>query len=1416
MRVWKFLYAVSGNQCAFDGCDTELTSLRNDGEDVVLQGELAHIVGAHRNGPRGESELTDQERARPSNIILLCNPCHDLVDQNPKRYPVEILHEMKLRHEQRVRRRAVADLPRTLPRKAVNFLGRDEVIAVARTRLTEQGSVQPAILVTGPPGIGKTELAVQIASSVAEHYPDGQVFLRGDETSPDRDLVGDLLALLVGNRDDADSNEERLARLQDALSVRRLLVIADDVSSEAELLPLLEVDAEFGLVATSRLRLSGLTDRGMYDVRLDRLAAGVGAELIRLIAPRLDDSEAAELESACGGHPLALRIAASRLASRPAMDVARYTRSLIADDALNHLSAGERTVAKVIKDSYQNLSSEEAALIRVLGALPPTTLPLEVIAAAATSDEDVSYRSLNRTESLLDDLFERHLVEQPLDGWYQMHDLLHMLARALDVSTVVSWSPLDNATRAFARRLDSAIAHEPMMPAAGPVQRSAVRIVQLEQDRHAALAVANLAVKRESESSVELLAALFPVLLRGGCWRDLQRVSHDLLSVGEKDGNADWIASAEHNLGIAARHMGDFDAAARHLSRCEVVAKAAGDLVTMQAAREAYGTVLISLGRYDEAIPLLKMSLIVWRRAGLRSKQASTLCTLGITYLNIGDLRRAEQYLLNGRHLAAAEAAEELPSLRLGLSCLYRQSGRPLEAEAECLDVLDIARRTGDRALEGLVLLELGVVLLRRDTAASAGKHLEAALALFREMEDRIAESRALHLLGVHHRTVGRIQQAIEYLDASYTIAVELDLAAQAAQSLADLAILAADLGQKDASQIFEAAEDIAAHTGSHDLLVRIQHSHGLTLLRTGAFTRALGLLSSAWNLVQRQPHSDLRDSVRVALGDALIHNGHHGLATSALRPVAEAVSGTVSGSLRATANRLLAVVYSRRQLWAEAEAALKLAVAHARDSSDTNEEVHCLTTTGNLHARRDNWTAAIAAFDAALSIAVERPDPRTTLTLLINRWGVASRSGYFPSTDAALAECEKILTEAKQAGLDELLVDMLHNKGAYLALSGHLDEAASTFQEVDELSHELQLTTNRIPLKTSLARLELQRGHLERAAAFAAEARTFAESQHNWPAAVNALKLQLLIELGDGPLPKMPSIAAAIPAAWSVRPEVVIALHSELLANPDAEPAPGNRGRIVRISDEIRTELAEFGCDLQSLLPRLEESDQSCVICQLPIARDGSASLMVETSTDAGQVIMRLAHANCAPPSVVRSTTPMVRNDTVRYNVECALLGPSGVAAGIVVDCYGGWYIGKDGRGFDAILTILREVGFTDVRSSISLVPRDQRWPSISASIDGNQLRVSGLNGLFDQMPLRFNTRWYRTAIETQTLVMVFGRDLPSMSWDDPSYMRRAAEAGRLVSTLVPLSIRPPGRNASCVCEAETSLKFKRCCGAA
>ena len=90
----KRLYGLSGNVCANPNCRKRL--IDDSGNQI---GEIAHIAAASPDGPRYDSSMTDDERRAFDNLILLCEDCNKLVDNNPKEYPAKLLREWKAKHE---------------------------------------------------------------------------------------------------------------------------------------------------------------------------------------------------------------------------------------------------------------------------------------------------------------------------------------------------------------------------------------------------------------------------------------------------------------------------------------------------------------------------------------------------------------------------------------------------------------------------------------------------------------------------------------------------------------------------------------------------------------------------------------------------------------------------------------------------------------------------------------------------------------------------------------------------------------------------------------------------------------------------------------------------------------------------------------------------------------------------------------------------------------------------------------------------------------------------------------------------------------------------------------------------------------------------------------------------------------------
>lgn len=95
-KTLRRLYLLSGNQCANPKCATVLINANG-----TLVADVCHIKAESPGGPRFDNSLTAEERRAPSNLILLCNTCHTLVDAEPKKYTVAILAKWKSDREAR-------------------------------------------------------------------------------------------------------------------------------------------------------------------------------------------------------------------------------------------------------------------------------------------------------------------------------------------------------------------------------------------------------------------------------------------------------------------------------------------------------------------------------------------------------------------------------------------------------------------------------------------------------------------------------------------------------------------------------------------------------------------------------------------------------------------------------------------------------------------------------------------------------------------------------------------------------------------------------------------------------------------------------------------------------------------------------------------------------------------------------------------------------------------------------------------------------------------------------------------------------------------------------------------------------------------------------------------------------------------
>ncbi|MEV7927330.1 MULTISPECIES: BTAD domain-containing putative transcriptional regulator [unclassified Kitasatospora] len=184
----------------------------------------------------------------------------------------------------------------------------------------------PVLGLSGPAGSGTSALAVHLAHTVQDAFPDGQLYAAGGTAEPGAVLAAFLRAL--GERPVEDAGVGELGvRYRAALAGRRVLVVLDGVTDPAPLLPAVAgcaavvAGAEPGALPAdaARLAVGPLEPQDAYEL----LARVVGAERIRR-----EPGPAAEVAELCGYLPVLLRSVAARLAARPQWSVADLVRWL--------------------------------------------------------------------------------------------------------------------------------------------------------------------------------------------------------------------------------------------------------------------------------------------------------------------------------------------------------------------------------------------------------------------------------------------------------------------------------------------------------------------------------------------------------------------------------------------------------------------------------------------------------------------------------------------------------------------------------------------------------------------------------------------------------------------------------------------------------------------------------------------------------------------------------------------------------------------------------------------------------------------------------------------------------------------------------------------------------------------------------
>jgi tetratricopeptide (TPR) repeat protein len=547
---------------------------------------------------------------------------------------------------------------------------------------TSGGPGEPRIAVlTGPPGIGKTALALRTAHDLAE--PDIRLYAKLDTDPEAPGNASEALAeLLLDLGMDRAAVPDRLSARAGAFRAltnsRSVLLLIDGASTAAQVRALLPGD---GVVLVTEARpLSPIAARSFALPPLDADAAGI-------LLARFADAEPELVEKIielAAGLPLALRVAGALLArpDRP---------TFAAND--------------ILTTAYDVLDGPARCCYRAL-ALPGTTAEIGLAAlAAALPTVDV--------RAAMTDLVAAHLADEPADGRFRTNELIRQHARTVEppdpLATISLREHYLARTAAAYRDTNRWPQAEPWF--ACPPGTDTVDLAWLDAERgniRAALEHAFACGERELVATWCVL--LWPYYEHGKQVADLL-ATHQL---GLRTANEALRCLLLTRFGFGQLFAGDTEAA---IATCAQAVESATEPRLEATALEGLGLALLADEQDDRARPALRRNLEL-------ARQLAEPRRLALACLHDA---KVEQPAIALPLLDAAEPIFADDPVNLAKTHLWR--GRKLTERGDLAD----AREALDLALTGLTALrrpfDRAEVLAARGELNLAAGQLEPARA---------------------------------------------------------------------------------------------------------------------------------------------------------------------------------------------------------------------------------------------------------------------------------------------------------------------------------------------------------------------------------------------------------------------------------------------------------------------------------------------------------------------------------------------------------------------------------------------------------------------------------------------------------------------------------------------------------------
>lgn len=768
--------------------------------------------------------------------------------------------------------------PNNLPLQLTALIGREHE-GTELQALLARDDVR-LVTLTGPGGVGKTRLSLQVGSESVEAYPDGVWFVPLEESFDETGVVMALGSALGVREGGGQSLTDSLVEY---LRGKHLLLVLDNFEQVAHTAPLISrllraaPNTKALITSRTRLGLQGEREYAVQPLALPKRDAPIvvpdllQCSAVALFVDRaqatsrgftLTESNAAAVTEICRGLdalPLAIELAAARVKLLPpeALLKRMAQRLGLLTGGKGDRPVRQQTLRAAIAWSYDLLSPEERTLF-ARHAVFAAGFTLDAAEAVCNPDESIDL--LAGLEALVD----HSLIRQAEDDTGDLRFMMLVTIREFALERLAEVDDGLTQARHLAWYLDLMQQAEPALR--GPEQQLWLERLEREHDNfRAALAWAESA--GHGLDCLRLAAAMYPFwemrgyLTEGRRWlesalalagdasagiqaKGLYGLACLMVDQGDSSQAAirhaqaltlrrdlsDQPGMAESLAGLASARsrQGDLEQAGILYAESLALSREIGEPWGIATAINGAATVAHEKQEYEQAQALYEESLELFNKQGNLRQTAISLNNLATVAHDRRDYSRAME--LYEQSLALTRALEDKRTSAMALNnqgIVAHDQGDLLKATTLYEESLALFRNLGDRRGIAYLLLGLGIITDDQGNHAHAVTFHEESLALFESMGDKrgvasvlTAMAAAILHLGDTGRAEGLYQRALDVCQETEDregIVECLDGMARVSVARGDIRLAVSLWAAGEASRVNDGASMAAAARAGHD-----------------------------------------------------------------------------------------------------------------------------------------------------------------------------------------------------------------------------------------------------------------------------------------------------------------------------------------------------------------------------------------------------------------------------------------------------------------------------------------------------------------------------------------------------------------------------------------------------------------------